>query len=125
MDGTSQATPIVAGALAILVADAVRLGEFVDAGVIADDSSATMSHRSTPRRTSSVPDGLIWVTSGSLKFMTGGCARRRIKVTLAATDDLTGVAYKARGDLVRGSLQRSIQEISSVVPNLVVDWATV
>jgi hypothetical protein len=68
---------------------------------------------------------LISVTSGSLKFMTGGRARGRIKVTLAATDDLTGVAYQTRGDLVRGSLQRSIQEISSVVPNLVVDWATV
>jgi hypothetical protein len=51
--------------------------------------------------------------------------RARIKVTLAATDDLSGVAYRERHDLVRGSLRRSVRLIRSVVPDLKVDWATV
>jgi hypothetical protein len=48
-----------------------------------------------------------------------------VKVTLAATDDLSGVAYPGRREMVDGSLRRSVQAIRDAIPDLRVDWATV
>ncbi len=49
----------------------------------------------------------------------------RIAVTLAATDDLSGVAYRARREHVQKSLERSVQAIRAAIPELQVDWDTV